>query len=527
MDDNFDNRSLLSGGFSRRKFLKASVTAGVGLTFGQWQAGTALADETPKRGGHLKIGLSGGASTDSLDPATYISSFALCLSRSWGDTLVQTDPKTGAALPNLAESWVSSPDSQTWTFKIRKNVKFHDGSLLTAEDAAQTLRRHSDKKSRSGALGFLSSLENISVKDGDLVLKLNEPNIDLPLILNAYHLVVQPGGGIDNPAAGIGTGPYRIASFQPGVRVLLERNKDGWRDDRGYVDSVELLVINDVTARTAALTSGQVHLINQLSAKTVPLLKRVPNVEIVNVPGRGHVTFPMRCDTGPFTNPDLRMAMKYAIDREQMLRNAFGGFGTIGNDFPINTTYPNFPADIEQRAYDPDKAAFHFKKANYDGPIVLQASNAVFAGAVDAAILLQASAKAAGIQVDVKREPEDGYWTNVWRVAPFCMSYYGSRLTQDLMYSTENLSTAATNETYFNSPQLDGILKSARAEKDEDKRKTLYQDAAVIVRDQGGSLIPIFNNYISAKLNSVKGYVEDVGNDLSNGYVTSRVWLES
>ncbi|MHC5232874.1 ABC transporter substrate-binding protein [Brucella sp. LJL56] len=527
MGNNSNDHSLLSSGFSRRNFLKASVTTGIGLTFGQWQTGAALADEAPKRGGHLKLGLSGGASTDSLDSATYISSFALCLSRSWGDTLVETDPKTGGALPGLAESWSSSPDFKIWTFKIRKNVKFHDGSTLTADDAAQTLRRHSDAKSRSGALGYLSALSSISVKNGDLILELNEPNIDLPLILNAYHLVVQPGGGIENPAAGIGTGPYRIASFQPGVRVLLERNKDDWRDDRGFADSVELLVINDVTARTAALTSGRVHLINQLSPKTVPLLQRVPTVEIVHVPGRGHVTFPMRCDTGPFTNPDLRLAMKYAIDREQMLRTALGGFGTIGNDFPINNTYPNFPSDIEQRAYDPDKAAFHFKKANYDGPIVLQASDAVFAGAVDAALLLQASAKAAGIQVDVKREPEDGYWTNIWRVAPFCMSYYGSRLTQDLMYSTENLSDAATNETYFKSAQLDGILKSARAEKDEGKRKTLYHDAAVIVRDQGGSLIPIFNNYISAKLKTVKGYVEDVGNDLSNGYVTSRVWLDS
>lgn len=516
--------SILSG-LNRRSFLKTVALTGLSLTAGGTLLANASDAAAPKKGGHLKLGLSGGASTDSLDPATYISAFALCLSRSWGDTLVETDPKTGDALPGLAESWTSSPDSKVWTFKIRKNVKFHDGSMLTAEDAAQTLRRHSDANSRSGALGFLSALSDISVKDGNLVLGLNEANVDLPLILNAYHLVIQPGGGIKNPDAGISTGPYKIVSFEPGVRALLERNKDDWNGDRGHTDSVELLVMNDVTARTAALTSGRVHLISQLSPKTVPLLEKVPNVQIVNVPGRGHITFPMRCDTGPFTNRDLRMAIKYAIDRERMLKTAMGGFGTIGNDFPINSTYPNFPNEIEQRAYDPDKAAFYFKKSKYDGGIVLQTSDAVFAGAVDAALLLQASAEKAGIKIEVKREPEDGYWNNVWRAAPFCMSYYGSRLTQDLMYSTENLSGSATNETYLANPALDTLLKTARAEKNEDTRKQLYHDAAVIVRDEGGSLIPIFNNYISAKLKSVEGYIEDVGNDLSNGYVASRVWL--
>lgn len=517
----------MATGLNRRSFLKTVALTGMSLTAGGVLVANATDSSSPKKGGHLKLGLSGGASTDSLDPATYISSFALCLSRSWGDALIQTDPKTGAAMPGLAESWSSSADSKVWTFKIRKNVKFHDGSTLSADDAAQTLRRHSDAKSRSGALGFLSAINAISVKDGDLVIELTESNVDLPLILNAYHLVIQPDGGFKNPTAGIGTGPYKIVSFEPGVRALLERNKDDWSDDRGYVDSVEVLVMNDVTARTAALTSGRVHLISQLSPKTVPLLAKVPNVHIVNVPGRGHITFPMRCDTGPFTNLDLRMALKYAIDRERMLKIAMGGYGTIGNDFPINSTYPNFPAEIEQRSYDPDKAAFHFKKANYDGGIVLQASDAVFAGAVDAALLLQASAGEAGIKIDVKREPADGYWTNVWRAAPFCMSYYGSRLTQDLMYSTENLSGAASNETYFNSPELDKLIKTARAEKNEDTRKQLYHDAAVIVRDQGGSLIPIFNNYISATLKSVAGYIEDVGNDLSNGYVASRVWLNA
>ncbi len=167
----------------------------------------------------------------------------------------------------------------------------------------------------------------------------------------------------------IGTGPYKVASFEPGVRATFERNADDWRTDRGYVDSVELIAMNDATARIAALSSGQVHFINRVDPKTVNLLKKAPTVEILNTSGRGHYVFIMHCNTAPFDNNDLRMALKYAMDRETLVQRILGGYGKVGNDFPINDTYALFPEGIEQRAYDPDKAAFHYKKSGHSGPV--------------------------------------------------------------------------------------------------------------------------------------------------------------
>ena len=511
---------------SRREFLRGSIGAGLLMAgLGSARAQTEQTG-TPVKGGHLKIGLDGGATTDSLDPATYISAFAFCLSRSFGDHLVVSDPVTGMPIPSLAESWESSDNARTWTFRIRNDVEFHNGKKLTIDDVVKTLQRHSDDKSRSGALGFLKSIASIEGHGNELVVKLAESNVDLPLIFTAYHLVIQPNGGYDNPAEGIGTGPYKLVSFEPGVRALFEKNPKDWRD-RGYVDSFEIIVMNDVTARIAAISAGRVHFINAVSAKTVPLLKRAPGLQILNTPSRGHYTLPMMCDKAPFDNNDLRLALKYAIDRQAILDKVLGGYGTIGNDFPINATYPYFPANIEQRAYDSDKAAFHFKKSGHDGPIVLRTSEGTFPGAVDAALLFQESARKAGIQIDVKREPADGYWTNVWRVAPFCLSYFGSRLSQDLMYSTEHISDSPSNETNFKRPDFDKLIKEARVESDENKRKELYHAAAVMVRDEGGSIIPVFNNNLNAATGKLKGYVHDVGNDLSNGYIASRVWIEA
>lgn len=513
---------------NRRDFLGGAAALGLAGSLGNilLPFSSAYAQE-PKKGGHLKLGISGGASTDSLDPAGYSGSVLFMLGRCWGDTLIETDPATGLAVPALAESWQPSAEASIWTFKIRKNVRFHDGSAMTTADVVATLKRHADANSKSGALGLLGSIKTIEERAGDLVIILSESNADLPLILTDYHLIIQPKGGVDKPLAAVGTGPFKLTGFQAGVRATLEKNKDDWRSDRGHVDTVEILTMNDRTARFAALTSGQVHFIDTVDPKTVNLLGRAPNVQILRTSGKGFYCFLMHCDTAPFDNNDFRMAMKYAIDREAILKKVVGGYGTLGNDFPVNANYALAPSDIEQRVYDPDKAAFHYKKSGHSGPIVLRTSDTAFTGAVDAAVLYQESAKKAGIVIDVKREPDDGYWTNVWNVKPFCASYWGGRPTQDIRYATSYLSTADWNDTRFKRPDFDKLLIAARAELDETKRKGLYRQMALMVRDEGGLILPVFNDYLNAASKSMKGFVNDIGNDLSNGYLASRVWLDA
>ncbi len=515
------------GDVNRRTFLSGTVA--LGLTAGL--SGTLIAPkaraEEPKRGGHLKLGLKGGATTDSLDPATYSGSVSFIIGHLWGDTLVESDPATGAARPSIAESWEPSPDASVWTFKIRNDVTFHDGSKLTIADVIATLKRHADEGSKSGALGLMRSIKAIEEKAGALVLTLTEGNADLPLILTDYHLVIQPGGGLGNPASPIGTGPYKLASYEAGVHATFEKNAADWRSDRGFVDSVEIIVMNDATARVAALASGQVHFINNVDPKTVPLLTRAPRVEILKTAGKGFYSFLMHCNTAPFDNNDLRLALKYAIDRQAILDRVIGGFGKIGNDYPVNENYALAPGGIEQRAYDPDKAAFHYKKSGHDRPVLLRTSDAAFAGAVDAAVLFQESARKAGIEIEVRREPEDGYWTNVWNVQPFSATYWGGRPTQDSRYSTSYLSSAEWNDTRFKRDDFDKLLLQARSELDETKRKELYRTMALTVRDEGGLILPVFNDYVNAASISLKGFVHDIGNDLSNGYVASRVWFDN
>src|SRR5690606_21419939 len=155
-------------------------------------------------------------------------------------------------------------------------------------------------------------------------------------------------------------------------------------------------------------------------------------------------------------------------DRQEILDRILGGYGTIGNDYPVNENYALAPTDIEQRVYDPDQAAFYYKKSGHDQPILLRTAETAFPGAVDAATLYQQQAARAGIPSKVISEPKDGYWSTVGNVLPFSTSNWGGRTTQDSRYSTSYVSNAEWNDTRFKSPDFDPIVYQARSELDEE-----------------------------------------------------------
>ena len=182
--------------------------------------------------------------------------------------------------------------------------------------------------------------------------------------------------------------------------------------------------------------------------------------------------------------------------------------------------------ELPQREYDPEKAAFHMKKSGYDGPIVLRTSDNSFPGAPDAAALFQQSCASAGINLEVKREPNDGYWSEVWNKQPFCTSYWGGRPVQDQMFSTAYLSSADWNDTRFKNEQFDQLLVAARAELDQGKRKQMYADMGTILHNEGGLICPMFNDFIDASSDRLAGWVDGVnGFALMNSYAPLRMWV--
>lgn len=516
---------VTAGKMNRREFIGKATALGVSAVVAGSMFTTAAKAAAPVKGGTFKMGVQGGESTNSQDPALWASDVPIAGGRCWGETLVEVQAD-GSLSGFVAESWEGSADATTWRFKVRQGMEFSNGKSVTAEDVMRTMARHSNEDSQSGALGIVQGIESMRV-DGDVFeVKMGVGNADLPYLLADYHLVIQPDGGFDNPAAGISTGAYTLESDEPGVRMAFKRNPNYWGgDDVAHYDEVEVIVLNDATARTAALQSGQVDAINRVEPKIAQLLDRAPTLSVQNVSGRGHYVFIMHIDTAPFDAMELRLALKYALNREEMVDKILRGYGGVGNDMPINAAYPLFDDTIPQREFSLEKAAEHYKKSGHDGsPIILRTADGAFPGAVDAAALFQQSAQAAGIPLEIKREPNDGYWSEVWNKQPFCCSYWGGRPVQDQMYTTAYLSTADWNDTRWKRPEFDEMLLSARAELDEAKRRDTYSKMGRMLREEGGLILPMFNDFVDAVSNEVQGWEGDPNGPQMNWYAFKKTW---
>ena len=521
----FYARRAALGLMSRREFVGRAMALGMTAAMANTMLAGAVRAAGPQSGGTMRIGLQGGATTDSLDPATAANQVPLMVGRLWGEPLVElTDD--GGIEGKVAESFESSADAKSWRFKIRSGITFSNGQSVTAEDAKATIERHSGEDTKSGALGLLRDIDSLATEGDTLVVNLKTGNADLPYFMADYHLLIQPNGGKDDPTAAIGTGPYILQQVDMGVRFVATKNPNYW-GDLGNAETIEIIVINDNTARVAALQSGQVDMIDRVPPRTAGLVSRAPGVTVSQTSGPGHYVFIMHTDTAPFDNKDLRLALKYGINRQEMVDKILFGYGSVGNDTPINASYPLY-TEFEQREYDPDKAKFHYEKSGHSGPILLRTSDNSFPGAPDAAALFQQSLGAAGIELEIKREPNDGYWSEVWNVQPFCTSYWGGRPTQDQMFSTAYLSTADWNDTRFNVPRFDELLVQARAELDQDKRKAMYAEMGTLLRDDGGLICPMFNDFIDAHGERIDGWVEGVnGFALMNSYAPLRMWVKA
>lgn len=477
----------------------ASILGVTGLTTSLWSRPGFAAT---RRGGSVKFGVAGGAISDSLDPrGAPDTHLALTL---WAIRNSLTEVKeTGELVGEVAESWDASPDAKIWAFKIRKGVEFHNGKSLTAEDVAASLNIHRGEDSRSGGKVLLESVVDIKVDDTHtLVFELENGNADFPFLLSDYHLLMLPttDGEVDWES-GVGTGGYVLEEFKPGTTVKLRRNPNYFKgDERAHFEQVELIHIADTTSRQNALITGEVDAIGRVDIKTAAHLANVEGVRVVETTGSQYSTILMDTRVAPFDNLDVRMAMKYAIDREQLLRTVLQGRGAVGNDHPIGPTYRYYAQDLEQRLYDPDKARFHLKQAGLDRlEVSLQTSEAAWpAGAVDAAVLYTEQARAAGIEIEVVRKPSDGYWSNVWRHVPLCMGYIGGRPTEDWVFTAFYARDAHYNDTHWDNERFNQLLLQGRSELDDAKRRAIYQEMQQVLRDDGGLIVPLFTNHIVA-----------------------------
>jgi peptide/nickel transport system substrate-binding protein len=512
------------GKVSRRQFVQLAMAAGFTAATGELMFSKAARAE-PKKGGTFRLGVGHGSTTDSLDPATYPDQFTGTMG--WGaigNSLTELNAK-GEPVPDLAESFEPSDEAKTWAFTIRKGATFHNGKNVTADDVVASYRHHMGADSKSAAKSILTAIKDIKADGDKVIFSLEAGNADFPFLASDYHTPIMPSAdGKVDWQSGIRTGPFKLDKFEPGVSARMTRNDNFYKDV--WFDSFEMSCIPDVAARTAALTAGEIDYMDRCDLKTLELVKMTPGVLITEVTGYGHYVIPMNVTVAPFNDVNVRMALKYAIDRKAIVDKVFYGHGTPGNDNPIAPTI-QFAIDPQPRHdYDPEKAKAYLKKAGLDSlKVDLSTADAAYAGAVDAALLYKDSAAKAGIDINVIREPDDGYWDNVWMKKPWCMSYWNGRPTCDWMFSTAYTDDAAWNDAFWKHPKFNELVKAARSEVDDKKRAAMYAEAQQIQADDGGNVVVMFNNYVSAHSDKLAHGDLAANWDIDGMKIASRWWF--
>lgn len=521
---------LADGKASRRDFLVGATALGLSAAAASsmW-SGRALAAQ-PKKGGHLIAGLNDANTVDSLDPATFNATTMIVISRSFRDSLVEVGQDNSAA-PGLAESWEASKDAKTWRFKLRKGVTFSNGKSLTTEDVIDSINVHRGDDSKSGAKGVFEGIADVKADGNDtVVVTLGSANADFPFLMTDYHMNIMPslGEGKSDVLSPHGTGLYLLKQFEPGVLTVLERNPNAWQSDFGHFDSAELVAILDDTARQNALLSGAVEVINRPSLKTIRRLAKAPGVAIQAVKSNLAFTHPMRVNIPPFGDNNFRMALKHALPREEFVEKVLYGYGSIGNDQPLGPAFQNYDPSITVE-YDLDKAKSLLKKAGLEGTkFSIHTSETAYGGAVEAAELFQQSFNKIGVNMEIIREPKDGYWTDVWNVKPFCSCYWGPRPVEDMILSIAYISGAPWNDTVISIPRVDDLVVAARGELDAAKRQEMYSEVQRLLSTQGATLVPAFGQDVSASKDNI-GVPDQIGGgwEMDGGHFVKRWWKNS
>jgi peptide/nickel transport system substrate-binding protein len=305
-------REFLKGKVSRRDFnaglMSMGLTAAAAGAFVSQTTKEAEAAE-PVQGGYMRVACGSSHAGDTLDPAKIVGDIDITRSGLLYNRLIDFLPGQDL-VGNLATSWEPNGDATVWTIELMDGVEFHNGKTMTAADVAYSFNRHLDPEIGSPANAYLGDVESI-VADGDKVVVFNmkSSNADIPYLLSEYHFTVQPEGqDADAYAAGtaVGTGPWMVQEFDPGITAVFERNPNYHRTGRPYIDEIETFGIPDNASRVNALLAGEVEIMIDLDAQLIAEVEAADNAMVLNQPGGAHPTYPMLADVDPYTDNNVR-----------------------------------------------------------------------------------------------------------------------------------------------------------------------------------------------------------------------------
>ncbi|QUS36203.1 ABC transporter substrate-binding protein [Falsirhodobacter algicola] len=416
------------------------------------------------------------------------------------------------AEPDLASDWTSNDALTEWTFTLRSGVTFHDGAPCTAEDVVASFTAILDPDMASPGRNNVGPIETVEAIDPHTVkFTLSTAYADLPVALAYNNARIIPASVATGDYASLrgmanGTGPFRLVSYEPDRLVVVEKNPDYYDPARPHLDRVELRVFPDLGAQVSALLAGDIDMIATVDANDYMRLDGQDGIDLLRAASGQFCNVNFGTDIAPFDDPRVRQALALTVDRGTMVDFMTEGFGTKGNDTPLNASYPYFKP-VEQREKDIAKAKALLTEAGFPNGLeaeLIASDRPAIRGKL--AVALREMAKEAGITINVTTMPHATYLEQVWKKGAFYIGFYNMQPTPDGIFKLLFTSDAAWNETRWNNPDFDALVDKARAVTDPATRTDLYTQAQALMNADVPALIPAFFDVLGAKRTWLRDY---------------------
>ncbi len=548
-----------SFGISRRSLVAGAGAAGtLSLTGGLAPSDAVAAPDPqgraqhpaqePKQGGVLVVAWEEDAST--LDPVKTYGGHETRIVYQFAETLWGLEGDSSDPVPMIATTWESSEDGLEWTIDIRPDMLFQDGTPVDAEAVRWNFDRWLNPENEFndppyGLLDYyLGGIQTVEVLEPlTLKMTLGEPDATFATrIMASYAAIISPTAvqEMGNEAFGqmpVGSGPFKVTSWDKGVRIVLDRFEDYW-GEKAYLDQVIIQPIPETASRLAALQQGEVDFVVAISPEFIPVIESDSNLQIVQAPGNHIWWVTLNMHEEPMKDVRVRQALNYAIDKNTIIDTILYGAATITNGPIIQHSWAN-DTSIEPYPYDPEKAKQLLADAGYpDGfstRFWVPESGSGMVAPREIGQVIQQYLADIGVQAEIVTQEWTSYVSD-WGYEGLDVGQFGMGemswnfsspdpaewLEPNL--ATDAIAPAAFNGGYYSNPDVDELLAQASASLDQDERAGLFQQVQEILREDCPWIFMFSANNVGAASAAVQGLVL---NSSPSVVSLSKVYLES
>jgi peptide/nickel transport system substrate-binding protein len=465
-----------------------------------------------RRGATIRVGII--VPSGEINPAAVFDS-GLTLVQQTGEFLVRPD-RNLKLQPVLATKWTPNNDATVWTFQLRDGVKFHDGRPMTADDVVYTFKLHTDPDGSSGALsafaGVLTPAGVRKVDDKTVAFHLESPNGNFPYLVSSdnYNTIILPNGYDPKKWEGdfIGTGPFKLKSYQPKQSASFVRNEDYW-GDKALPAATEFKLYDDQSALNLGLQGRTVDVIAPLAFSGGQSI--INQFQVIRIRSSANRQISMRVDKAPFTDKRVRQAFGLALDREAIRKGIYGGFADLGNDSPFAPVFAATDHGVPQRKQDLERAKALLQQAGHGGGLSATLTTEDVLGLPGLAQAIQADLKKIGVNLKINAESQADYFgksvfgQSDWLDSTVSMVDYGYRSVANVFLTAALESKGTWNAAHFRNPTFDGYVKDYVGAVDLQSQRATATKIQKLLLDESPVLIPHFYNYLAASSKDVGG----------------------